>query len=165
MHFAIDTLESDDRTRSDRLLAALNAIRQHCLLPLRELHLQRYGLYQGVAWSQDRNASREILEIAAACRQSTNAALRGLVTALGNIDDPTVSGTPQTLGNALIQRWGKLPDPTVTIDGEDLLGFCDSLLNEFWYLYFRLLGELCGLCLRQEREHGIASLRITFGQP
>jgi hypothetical protein len=165
MQFAIDTLDADDRARSDRLLATLNAMRQHCLLPLRELHLQQFGLHRGVSWSQDGNAPREILEIANAYQRSTDAALRGLVKALDNIDDPTAGDQRQTLGDAIIDRWGKLPDASVTIAADQLLGYCDSLLNEFWYLYFRLLGELCGLCLRQEKEQGITSLRITFGRP
>ena len=88
--------------------------------------------------------------------------MRGFVNGLGNITNPADTERSESFGDAIARRWGSLPAVSTEIDAESLLGFCDSLLKEFWYLYFRLLGELCSMCLRQESSNEVVSLRISF---
>lgn len=164
MHFAIESLGPADRARSDQLLGALNGLRRHCLAPLRDLRCQQVGLAQGNHWRQHGGAPRQLRDLVEGYRQRTDTALRVLLQATDSIDDPTADAA-RKFGDTLRQRCGHLPDRSVAVDGADLLAYCDQLLNQFWYLYFRLLGELCGLCLGQEQRHGIVPLRITFGQP
>jgi len=165
MRFAIDSLPENERTRAEQLLAALNSIRQHCSQPLQDLRQQQYALVGAWNWSQQQSLPDQVLAWLNVCRNSTDATLRGFINGLSNIANPADAERDETFGDAIARRWGKLPPVSTEIDADSLLGSCESLQNEFWYLYLRLLGELCSICLRQESSNGIVSLRISFAPP
>ena len=164
MRFAIDSLPAAEQLRCEQLLDALNAIRERCAQPLQDLLQQRYALHGAWNWSQQHPLPAGAADWLQACRASTDGTLRGFVNGLRQIANPADAARKETFGAAIARRWGKFPAQPADIDTESLIGFCDSLLTHFWYLYFRLLGELCAICLRQEGRSGIVSLRITFGQ-
>jgi len=162
MRFAIDSLPADQRQRAEQLLASLNNIRQHCSEPLQDLRQQRYALVGAWDWAQQQPQPDGAEGWLKTCRSATDGTLRGFVNGLGSITNPADPERSESFGDAIARRWGSLPAVSTEIDAESLLGFCDSLLKEFWYLYFRLLGELCSMCLRQESSNEVVSLRISF---